>query len=140
MKKTSLLLSAFVVLYCSCKKDDSSNCKTDTASVAGSYKITSMKYKQTPSSAEIDFLAALDDCEKDDLAILNANGTFSVQDAGTACVPTTAYSSTWSLSGNTITIDGEAGTVESFDCNLLVISGTGLFVAGDKMTVTYDKQ
>jgi hypothetical protein len=141
MKKNLLLLSILTLVLVSCDKDDDDgDCATTVATVSGTYKITAMKYKQTPSSAEVDFFATLDNCEKDDLTILNANGTFSIQDAGTICSPTTSYSSTWSLSGNTITIDGETGTIESFDCNLLNVSASGLFVAGDKMTVTYDKQ
>ena len=145
MKSTLLLFSAFLLVLASCKKDGAddgggSGCTTNVASVSGKYKITAMKYKQTPTSAEIDMFGALNDCEKDDLTILNSNGTLMLQDAGTTCSPTTAYSSTWSLGSGTIVINGKLGIIDNFDCDILTVSTSGIFVAGDKLTVTYDKQ
>ena len=145
MKSTLVLFSTFLLVLASCKKDGDddgggSGCSTTVATVSGKYKITSMKYKQTPTSAEIDMFSALNDCEKDDFTILNSNGTLAVQDAGTVCSPTTAYSSTWSLGSGTIVINSKVGIIDNFDCDILTVSTSGIFVAGDKMTVTYDKQ
>lgn len=135
---TSLTITC-TLLFISCKKDKE-NCDVNSTSISGSYKQTSSKYKQTPSSAEVDFFATLDACEKDDLLVLNSNGTFNYQDAGTACSPSGSYSSTWSLSGNTITIDGESGTVQSFNCTTLTLYIENIFVPGDRLTTTLVKQ
>lgn len=145
MKSTLALFSTFLLVLASCKKDGNdggagSGCSTNVASVSGKYKITSIKYKQTPTSAEIDMFSALNDCEKDDFTILNSNGTLNLQDAGTPCTPTTAYSSTWSLGSGTIVINGKLGIIDNFDCDILTVSTSGVYIAGDKVTVTYDKQ
>lgn len=139
MKKIILSATTLVAILVACKKDPIT-CTTNMASIAGSYKITAAKYKASSSATEQDFFATLPACEKDDIIKLNANGTADYQDAGTACTPNSSYSSTWSLSGNTITMDGTPGTIQLFDCKKLVVTGTGALVPGDILTVTYEKQ
>jgi len=51
--------------------------------------------KQTPASAETDLLLLLDACEKDDHEVLNENGSYTHQDAGTVCSPSGTYSGPW---------------------------------------------
>jgi hypothetical protein len=140
MKKLALTLAIGVLTFASCKKDNDDDCQTTAATLAMSYKTVSIKYKQTPSSSEIDYFATLDACEKDDVLTLNANGTYSYTDAGTACTPSGSYTGTWSVSGNTITVDGDNGTIQSFDCNTLVLYIENSFVAGDRLTTTLVKQ
>lgn len=135
MKKILLPSLVCLIAFSGCKKDKN-DCATDTEHVSGTYKLTAMKVKPS-GGAEIDVLPFLDACEKDDLFILNANGTFNYDDAGTVCSPSGDYNSTWSLSGNTITLDGEAATVSSFDCHTLVITQND---AGDVTTITMTKQ
>ena len=55
MKKAILVL-LFLQFFFSCKKDknDSESCTTSTTSIAGSYKITSMLYKESASATEIE--------------------------------------------------------------------------------------
>lgn len=139
MKK--IIISAFILAttVMACKKDPVA-CTTNMASIAGSYKIIAAKYKASSTAPEQDFFSTLPACEKDDIIKLNANGTADYQDAGTACTPNSTYSSTWSLSGNTITMDGTPGTIQLFDCKKLVVTGTGTLVPGDILTVTYEKQ
>ena len=138
MKK--LLLACLVLpLFISCNKDKD-DCETTTAKVAGTYRLTAAKYKQTPTSGEIDLLVLLDACEKDDLEVLNGNGSYTHQDAGTVCTPSGTYSGTWSLAGNTLTIDGQASTVTSFDCTTLVFTISNYSTAGDVATFTMVRQ
>ena len=142
MKKIILSLSILVATVMSCKKEDSTpnTCTTNVASIAGSYKTTAIKYKASSSTPEQDYFAMLDACEKDDIVKLNANGVADYQDAGTVCTPSGNYTSTWSLSGNTITMDGTVGTIQMFDCKKLVVSASGAIIPGDTFTVTYEKQ
>ena len=139
MKKLLFSVTLAALTLISCKKDKD-ECTTSTATLSGNYRQTAIKYKQTPTSAEQDFFAALDACEKDDILALNANGAYSYQDAGTVCTPNGSYSGTWSYSGSTITVDGDAATIQSFDCTSLVIYIENAIVPGDRITTTLVKQ
>ena len=138
MKKSLLFLSLSLLLFGSCKKVD--KCKTNVAKIAGSYKVTSAKYKSTPASTESDLLILLDACEKDDIEVLNENGSYTHQDAGTSCTPSGTYTGSWTLSGNSLTIDGEVSTITSFDCSTLVFTVSNYFTSGDVATFTLAKQ
>ncbi len=141
MKKILFPICFIILTIVSCKKDDKKDtCTTSTTSLSGSYKITAVKYKQTPASPEEDFFLTFDACEKDDILILASNGTFTSQDAGIVCVPNGSYTSTWSYIGTTFTIDGDAATIQSFDCTTLVAYQTDQAVAGDRVTYTLVKQ
>jgi hypothetical protein len=135
MKKILLLATFGIFVMSSCNKDDD-NCETNVTTVSGTYKLTSLKYKAS-GQPEVDLFAFMDACEKDDLTVLNANGTYAYQDAGTACDPNGSFSGTWSMSGSTITVDGDTGTLQSFDCSTLVFYVED---AGDRLTFTYVKQ
>ena len=137
MKKI-LLYSLVISLFISCKKDKDGNCTLSVSAAAGTYRITAVKYKQTPTSAEQDYYNTLftDPCEKDDTYNFNANGTYIFTDAGVKCAPPGDFTGTWSLSGNTITIDGDPGNVESFSCTAMIVSVTPFIIAGDKATIT----
>ena len=139
MKKLVFFLAIGTLTFVSCKKDKD-DCQTTAASLAAAYRTVSIKYKQTPSSSELDYFATLDACEKDDILTLNANGTYSYTDAGSVCAPPGSYTGTWSVSGNTITVDGDNGTIQSFDCSTLVLYVENNFVAGDRLTTTLVKQ
>jgi len=139
MKKLLFSVTLAALTLISCKKDKD-ECTTSTATLSGNYRQTAIKYKQTSSSAEQDFFAALDACEKDDILALNANGAYNYQDAGTVCTPNGSYSGTWSYSGSTITVDGDVATIQSFDCKSLVIYIENAIVPGDRITTTLVKQ
>ncbi len=140
MTKQIIAVFAGVLLFASCKKND--KCNTDVASVSGTYKVASAKYKEPSSGVEVDAIGILfgEACEKDDLTVLNSNGTYQNTDAGVVCDPSNTYSGDWSLSGNTLILDGDSYTIESFNCTTLSVSATGYFTTGDKMTINLQKQ
>ena len=135
MKRILLIATISLFTLASCDKDD--DCEQNVNTVSGTYKLTALKYKPSGSSTEIDFYALMDACEKDDLTILSSNGTYVYDDAGTVCSPDGSFNGTWSLSGNTITVDGEAGTISSFDCENLTFYVED---SGERLTFTYNKQ
>ena len=144
MKKLAVLLILSLIIF-SCKKDkdkDEKKCTTDVASISGSYKFTAYTYKATPSSPEEDYFPIIfsEVCERDDILTLNSNGNYTLTDAGVVCSPSGDDSGTWSLSGNTINVDGDPATVESFDCKTLVIVNTDINVTGDKLKITLTRQ
>jgi len=140
MKKT--FLSSLVLLtLLSCGKDKD-ECNKDTASISATYKVTAVKYKLTSSSAEVDYYNQFytEACEKDDRIILAANGTATLVDAGIKCTPAGDDVTTWSVSGNTLTLDGDPLNIESFDCSTLAISESNAMTTGDKVIIVLTKQ
>jgi hypothetical protein len=139
MKKLLLALFALPLFFACNKKDD--ECTLSSGAVAGTYRITAVKYKASAAAPEQDYYNVVftDACEKDDTYTLNSNGTFAFNDAGVKCVPPNDFTGTWSLNGNTITIDGDAGNVDSFSCTVMVVSASNVFTVGDKFTVTYTR-
>ena len=139
MKKiTSLLLLA--VLFFSCDKKD--ECSTNAASISGTYKITAYTYKASPTSADQDYYPILfsDACERDDELTFNSNGTYQKTDVGVVCAPPQNDNGSWSLSGNTLTVDGNPENIESFDCKTLIVATTDFNVPGDKLKITLVKK
>jgi hypothetical protein len=139
MKKLSLLLLLSVLIF-SCKKNKDKNCATDMASVAGTYKLTAYSYKATATDPEQDYYALLDPCEKDDIITLNQNGNYTYTDAGTVCSTPGDNTGTWSVSGNSINLDGSVGTVESYDCKTLVLLIPDFVTTGDQAKLTFARQ
>ena len=88
-------------------------------SIAGSYKIRAIRYSLSKNAPEYDYFATVPACEKDDIIRLSADGTVCYRVAGIVCTPNGSYGSTWSLSGNSITMDGTPGTIQYFDCKTL---------------------
>ncbi len=110
MKNTILLLAATTIFFGCSKSESGTNTTVTMQSLAGNYKITAA----TVSGADI-LSSYLTPCQQDDIYTLNADGTYVIADAGTVCSPTSATSSTWLLSGNQITIDGQVFTLVKFD-------------------------
>lgn len=144
MKMKSMLATfALLSIFSACEKKDEikKDCSVSTANVAGTYKISSLKYKASANVPEQDFLGFLEACEKDDLIRLNSNGTYVYTDAGVACSPSGSNNGTWSISGNTIQSDGLVnGKIKSFDCKLLVFEVDNAIVQGDQLTYTLTMQ
>ena len=141
MKKFILITVLTSLLFISCNKPDNT-CITDTNSVSGAYKITAVTYKANASSAEADYFNTLfpEPCERDDVYTFQTNGTYQLKDAGTVCSPSGDDDGTWSVSGNSMIVDGDATVIESFNCKLLVISNSDINTTGDKLKLTLTKQ
>lgn len=144
MKKLFSIILMTAILS-SCKKDSGDdNCTLSTKALAGKYRTTSVKYKQTASFPEVDYYPVLfaDACDRDDYITYNADGTYTITDAGSVCFPNNNSSGTWSLSGNTFTQDSPSNTstVERFDCNSFTTKHTNVFVSGDILYVTVTRQ
>jgi hypothetical protein len=141
MKKCILSIGCFTMLLISCKKEDS--CKTDINTVAGSYKITAVTYKASPSAAESDFYNNFysQPCERDDIITFQTNGTYKYDDAGVKCSPPNDYTGTWAMSGTTMfTIDGDDIDIAGFDCKKLILKVHDNLTNGDEMKITFTKQ
>jgi Lipocalin-like domain len=128
----------------SCKKDRSTepDCSISMQNLAGSYKLTALKYKLNATTPEMDYLPFMEDCEKDDVVTLKSNGTYDYHDAGIVCTPGGTDNGTWGVSGNTISSDGSTinGTIASYDCKTLVYYTENFYATGDKITFTIVKQ
>lgn len=148
MKKTNVLFIAiaigcFSVVISSCKKSSNGGnpCSITMANLAGTYSL--LKAEQYFGGVFIDGTGFLAACQKDDHIVLNANGTASYQDLGTACSPPNDATGTWALSGNVISAPslgpppGLNGTVSSYDCTKLVILDTTS--GGDIYRITLTK-
>lgn len=138
-----------VVFFCaSCKKSSNSTstptCTLSATSLIGTWGYKSITYQKTSTSPIVDIL---DDptqfpvCQKDNTTTYSANGVFSYGDAGVMCSPNSSYTSTWTLSNNTILVSSIAHelTVTSFDCQTMVITVSDFDTTGDKEVLTYQK-
>ncbi len=140
MKKL-LIPFALLLAFASCKKSDSSSCSLSSTTILGSYKVTAATFRATGTSTDIDMYSLyFDDCEKDDIVTFSTGGVYTITDAGTVCSPTSADAGTWSLSGNTLTMDGDATTVASFTCSKVVMTQTVSSPAAGTMTITVTRQ
>ena len=141
MKKLLIVTFLLAFGFMSCKKEKDKACTLSEQSLAGSYKVTSVKYKVSASAPEVESIHDfLDNCELDDVLTLLANKTYQYKDAGTHCAPNGDYDGTWSLSGNTLNVDGDNVPIENFNCGGFAIIMSDYNVAGDKATITYTKQ
>ena len=113
MKKLTVLLFAAAWLFSSCITDDdkdSNGGSYTAAGLAGNWKLTAATV--TPpitfmGTTYSDMYASMENCEKDDVITLNADGTWTEAN-NEICDPTdpdeTDGNGTFSVSGNTMTI------------------------------------
>ena len=146
MKLKFLAPALLVVVFASCKKNETNTCGKTMADIAGTYSISKLEFER--SGAFVDFTDSLEDCNKDDKLTLNADGTSSYQDAGVACDPPENASGTWSIDseGRMSIDDGGAdifsvstAEITSFDCNTLVLTGISPGFAGFTFRLTIKK-
>ena len=145
MKKPQLKLFILALLIIAglagCKKTTFNDIPVTTDNLVGSYKITAVTGK-TGSYPEFSIYSqVLTPCQQDDIYTLSANFDAIYTDAGTKCSPAGDETSTWSLSGNVITIRNIAGTIDHYDGKTLIVSRPDSST-GTQMTVkaTYTKQ
>src|SRR5690349_19173921 len=100
MKKLLFGSFSLILLVTACNKSKDAPPAVTVESVAGSYKITSIMASISGSPfVDGDYR---DQCQKDDVIELKADGTFIYHDLGTVCQPSGDMTSTWQLDGNTI--------------------------------------
>src|SRR5258708_3232487 len=134
-----LIMLSGMLFSCSKKDNNVPECKINMASLSGSYKLTAVQYKSSPTAAPLDYLALMDACEKDDILILKSDGTYDYNDAGTVCTPSGTSHGSWQVTGNTLTSDGTLnGTVASFDCKTMVYYVENS--PGNRFTFTMERQ
>lgn len=135
------MVSSSVLFACKKEKSNESGCAINMANLSGAYKLTALQYKASSTADPADYLAYMDDCEKDDILNLKIDGTYVNDDAGTVCDPSTASQGIWQLHGNTLTSDGKLnGIIASYDCKTLVYYIDNAIKPGDKLTFTLVKQ
>jgi hypothetical protein len=121
MKRVVVALSALLFITVSCKKDDNNISKEN---LVGSYTLVSVTAKYG-TSPEVDITDDwIEPCQQDDVTTLKADDTYAVVDAGVQCDPPSDDVGTWSVSGNSFTLDGETFVISSFSGNTLVLSVT----------------
>ncbi len=141
MKKLLLLSSLFALAFIGCKKSSSnSSCSLSASSIVGSYKMTSLVLTMAGQSIDIfNDDNYTEPCSRDNIYTLNGNGTYTVTDGAVACNPSDADQGTWSLSGNTFTMDGgDASTVSEFTCTSFKIVSSSM--QGESTTATFARQ
>lgn len=140
--KNLLFTLAFVFGITSCQKNREENgCVRTTAGIAGTYKLTALRYKAGADSPELDYMPLREVCENDDFIELEANGTYRYNDLGLVCSPDGSSIGTWSVAGNVIISDGiVSGTIQSFDCHFLTVYSADFIIPGDRITLTIEKQ
>ena len=143
MKRALMVMAASSSILFACKKekDNTPGCPVTMENLSGAYKLTALQYKATANATPADYLAYMDDCEKDNILNLKSDGTYKEDDAGTACDTDEADQGTWQLHGNTLTSDGKLnGTIASWDCKTMVYYIENAIKPGDRLTYTLEKQ
>lgn len=140
MKKTILALLVFTLVFASCKKDNKNEAVTPTKeNLTGTYKMTAGT--MTSGGATVDVFnndTYTPACQRDDLYKLNADNSYVIQDAGVVCSPSDDDSGTWSLlSATSIDLNGDVGTIKSWNGKTLVVEGTYQNIT---VSATYVKQ
>ncbi len=120
MKSVIAYTLLFMVYLLGCKKSERT-CELNDSNFSGSFKVKSVIYKYSPTDPGTDDFLNWPACRKDDINHFRSDHTVLIEDAGALCFPSGNGTSTWSLSGNTIVMGSQSGTVISFDCNNTVI-------------------
>lgn len=80
------------------------------ASIAGTYKLTAVTIDG------MNAMSLMDPCDRDNLIVLNVNGTYAVNDVGTVCSPPSNDAGTWSVpTATTFNLDGDIWTITAYD-------------------------
>ena len=138
MIRQYLVILAIIFFWPSCSKEND-DCLLNTTTLPGTYRVSSITYKSSPSSPEQDVLASYEPCLRDDLYTFLSNGSYNYEDAGTTCSPINNSSGTWGITGNLLFIDRRSGTIESFDCTKFIWNEDNVLVQGDKMRTVFTK-
>ena len=116
--KTNIVFTILISLVLfSCKKSSEKICELNESNFVGVFKVKSVIYKYYAGDPGTDDFLTWDNCRKDDLRHIKADHTILHEDAGMLCFPGGNSTGAWALSGSTIVMNGQSGTVSFFDCN-----------------------
>ena len=136
-----IVLSAVIIFSCKKNKPDTkSNCDLTEANLIGTFGYDSVRYKASPSSPAVDAASLVDSCSLDDVVTLTSNHMLTYTDAGIKCNPAGDGTGTWSLSGTTLTLEGQAAHIDNFTCGKFTAAQPDFFQAGDTLLITFKKQ
>ena len=140
--KKSMLIGSLLLILVSCGKDKKDECTVSVANLSGNWKTTSVKYKASASSPEVDYYNVIfsDACERDDYLTLKSDGTYMQVDAGTLCIPNNSPSGTWSVTSSSITMDASSSLIDDYSCNTLVLRYNNAIVSGDVLISVLTRQ
>jgi hypothetical protein len=143
MKHILLIAIFFGFVFSACKKSkEEPVCELSKDTLVGTYKLTDARYKATANGTEssvINNTTYIKACEKDDNLVLTANGVYTVNDIGIACVPNGTDTGVWSLTGTTFVLDGLATTVQNFSCAGFELVLSNYITNGDRYTIVYTR-
>ncbi len=140
LKLTLLALSGLLV-FAGCKKDKDDDATPNNPQQDSKTKelIVGKNWKLTAAKALIPLIDAdstdlintpnplvtvLVNCIKDDIITYNADGTYTLNNGGTACSPALPTSGTWELSADQKTLTTDKGTSNERVLNLISVSET----------------
>ncbi len=135
MKKVTLLFVgaiATTLLIFGCKKTETAEASKESLLVGKNWMMTSATL--VSPGGNIDVYATMDDCEKDDLEIYNADKTVTDKPGATKCDPAEAASTPagkWSLNGSSLTVinAGDTNTM-----NITAITATSMSLEQSETT------
>lgn len=114
---TLVVLTLAGLLTGGCKKETNEPqvVTYSVADLAGSYMLTSIKYRAHDTPEEDITDTYFTTCELDNVYELKTDMTFSYVDAGTVCDPEGSYNNTWQLDGALLSFDFYNMTIQKFD-------------------------
>lgn len=142
MKQALLAVSFGIALFsCSKEKSSTNGCSISMTHLSGTYTLKALQYQASANAAPADYLATLEDCEKDDIITLKSDGSYQYDDLGITCSPSGNEHGNWEVKGNALASDGMLnGVIDSYDCKTLVYHYDNALMPGDKLTFTLQKK
>ena len=147
-----LMLFAGSALLFSCSKDsgssstNNSSCTLNSTSIVGTYKIIAATYQEDATSAPIDDFATWELCQKDNLLIINSNGTYVFSEGTLSCNPSDVETGTWVLNGNALvtttsgTTISDYQTLSDFNCTTFKLTDILDPTTGETGVLTFQRQ
>jgi hypothetical protein len=144
MKQFLFVLSAALLLFLGCKKDDDDEPEQvaiTKENIAGSYKINIITLKEGTSEQNYTD-SLLDACSKDDILNFRADKTYTQIDEGAKCNPSENYEGTWDLPSTTkFILDSSLYDLDKFDGKALEISlPFGVNTSGQVVSIVFKFQ
>jgi hypothetical protein len=145
MKKLLLVFFALIAFF-ACKKsstDTTVSLDVTAANIAGTYKITAATTSIGGITTDVyNNASVFPVCSKDDIYVFNANGTYTITDAGVVCTPSNTFSGSYTVNtaAKTITIGTQTYTVVSLTNTAAVLTQTNFMNSGFPVTATYTRQ